>query len=99
MMAGSNFTYQLITVITWIFDVAILVFVIRALLSWVDAPPYNLVVKFINRVTEPILKPIRKVVPLLRFGHVMIDLSIIAVFLGLSVLKWVIITSLISFMR
>ncbi len=98
-MGGGGFVYLLITVISRVFDLAVIIFFIRALLSWVDAPAYNPVVKFILRITDPVLRPVQKVVPLLRFGHVGIDLSIIAVFLGLSVLKWLTITLLIGILR
>lgn len=36
---------------------------IRALLSWVNPDPYNPVVKFIVKVTEPIMAPARRLIP------------------------------------
>ncbi|HNX80943.1 MAG TPA: YggT family protein [Candidatus Omnitrophota bacterium] len=36
---------------------------IRALLSWVNPDPFNPLVQFLNAVTEPILYPIRKLLP------------------------------------
>ena len=33
---------------------------IRALISWVSPDPFNPIVQFLQRVTEPILNPIRK---------------------------------------
>jgi YggT family protein len=48
------------------------VIIIRALLSWVNPDPYNPIVQFLMRITEPVLRPLRKLVPAYRLG---IDLS------------------------
>ncbi|WP_035858517.1 YggT family protein [Cryptosporangium arvum] len=44
-------------------------------------------INVVTRITEPVLAPIRKVVPPLRVGGVAIDLSIILVFVALIVLR------------
>jgi YggT family protein len=46
--------------------------IVRALLSWVNPDPWNPVVQFLTRVTEPVLAPIRRRMPSWRMG---IDLS------------------------
>jgi len=46
--------------------------IIRALLSWVNPDPYNPIVQVLTRVTEPVLRPIRKLVPTWKMG---VDLS------------------------
>ena len=38
--------------------------VIRALLSWVNPDPWNPIVRFLHQVTEPVLRPIRRRLPL-----------------------------------
>ena len=38
---------------------------IRAILSWVQPNPYNPVVRFLDRVTDPILRPLQRHLPLL----------------------------------
>jgi len=43
----------------------------RAILSWVNPDPYSPLVRALDQVTEPILGPLRRVVP--RIG--MIDLT------------------------
>jgi len=40
------------------------IIIIRALISWVNPDPYNTVVVFLYRVTEPVLRPIRKRLPM-----------------------------------
>ncbi len=87
MTVNYGFAGILLTVVSRLFDLAILLFFVRALLSWVDAPRYNPVVKFVTFVTEPVLRPLRRMIPLVRFGNVGIDFSIIAVFIGLMILR------------
>lgn len=36
----------------------------RALISWFNINPYNPVVRFLDQVTEPILAPLRRYIPL-----------------------------------
>lgn len=44
----------------------------RALISWVNPDPYNPVVQFLNKVTEPVLYPVRRLMGAYNTG---IDLS------------------------
>jgi YggT family protein len=54
-----------------------LLIIIRALISWVNPDPYNPIVQFLTRATDPILNPIRRIMPVMP-----IDISpIIAYFL------------------
>ncbi len=39
------------------------VIIIGAIISWVNPSPYHPVVQTINRLTEPVLRPIRRVIP------------------------------------
>ena len=39
------------------------ILIAAALVSWVNPDPYNPIVNFLYRVTEPILKRIRKIMP------------------------------------
>ena len=57
----------------------------RALVSWIpNLDPYHPAVQMLYRVTEPVLEPIRKIVPPL--GGVM-DISIIIAFFAIMVLE------------
>ena len=55
---------------------------VRALISWVNPDPFNPVVQFLHRVTEPILEPIRRIMPPLP-----IDLSPVVVFFKIIFLR------------
>ncbi|MBL7211628.1 MAG: YggT family protein [Desulfobacteraceae bacterium] len=50
----------------------------RAVISWVNPDPYNPIVRFLNAVTEPVLYPIRRRLPISLGG---IDFSPIIVIL------------------
>jgi YggT family protein len=62
--------------IAWLLDLVLWAYmwliIVRALLSWVNPDPWNPVVQFLTRVTEPVLAPIRRRMPSWRMG---IDLS------------------------
>jgi YggT family protein len=58
----------------------------RSLMSWFPMDPSNVFVQLIHRVTEPILEPLRRIVP--RVG--MIDLTPMAAILLLMVLQYLV---------
>jgi len=61
----------------------------RAILSWFPVTPGS-VLSSVNlvlyRLTEPVLAPVRRILPPLRAGNMGIDLSFIVVFVGLNIL-------------
>jgi YggT family protein len=61
------------------------ILVARALISWIpNIDPYHPAVQFLNSLTEPVLEPIRKLVPPL--GG-MIDISMIIAFVAIQLLQ------------
>jgi YggT family protein len=58
----------------------------RALLSWVRPDPYNPIVRALNSITDPIIEPLRQVVP--RFG--MMDITPLVAIIGLGILGQVV---------
>jgi YggT family protein len=77
-----NLVYILCQVLIW-------AMIGRAVLSWFNLPPNNLLVTILYRITEPILSPLRRVVP--RVG--MIDITpMVAI-----ILIWLILSALYSF--
>ncbi|HOW35705.1 MAG TPA: YggT family protein [Candidatus Omnitrophota bacterium] len=58
---------NLLLALARVVDVLLIMFywliLIRALISWVNPDPYNTIVQFLYRVTEPILQPIRRILP------------------------------------
>ena len=66
-----------------IFNVLYFILVVRIILSWVGADPYNEIVRIVYMITEPILAPFRRLP--LQVG--MIDFSAILAFVVLVVLR------------
>jgi YggT family protein len=60
------------------------IIIARALISWVNPDPYNPIVRFLHRVTEPVLRPIRYRLPTLAMG---LDLSPLVVLLAIYFLQ------------
>lgn len=61
--------------------------IIRALLSWVSIDPYNPLVQILFQITEPILAPLRRIIP--PIGGMM-DISPIVALILLQVLQAII---------
>jgi YggT family protein len=58
---------RILTALALILDQALqlymYVIIIAALITWVQPNPYNPVVMFLERITEPVLRPIRRLLP------------------------------------
>lgn len=84
--------YFVIDLIDILFDVMYWLIIIRVILSWVRHDPYNPIFRFIYEVTEIVLAPARKFIPM---GGMGIDFSPIIALLLLQLLKSIIIDLLI----
>lgn len=85
MFVLANFLSAIASIIDFLLTALYWLILVRALLSWVNPDPFNPIVQFLNKVTEPILAPIRKVLPpAFRFG---MDISPIIAFLGIMFLR------------
>lgn len=62
-------------------------------ISWVNADPYNPIVRFIHRITEPLLDRIRRFMP----DTGMIDLSPLVAFFLIHLLQKAVVHSLYRF--
>jgi YggT family protein len=54
---------QLITVIDYVLNALILLTIARSLFSWIDPGMQSPIGKFLRQATEPIIAPIRQIVP------------------------------------
>jgi YggT family protein len=59
----------------------------RAILSWVAPNPYDQPMRFLNEITEPILAPLRRIVP--RIG--MIDITPMIAIVILQLVAWLVV--------
>jgi YggT family protein len=62
----------------------IVAIIIRSLMSWFPLDPRNMLVNIVHTITEPILAPLRRVLPRLE----MIDLSPMVAVILLYVIVW-----------
>ena len=91
MIILSNFLIAIAKVLDIVLSIYMWVVIARAVLSWVSPDPYNPIVRFIHKITEPVLYQIRKRIPV-NFGG--IDFSPIIVFLAIIFLQRFVVQSL-----
>ena len=75
---------MVLNVIAYLVEAYVVVLIVRALLSWVPirpGSPLHPVVRALDAVIEPVLRPVRRVLPPIRAGGMGIDLSFIVVIL------------------
>jgi len=65
----------------------------RVLLSWVRVSPYHPAVEFLYRITEPILAPLRKVIPPIG----MVDVSPVIALILLQIIQEVLVAIIRGF--
>ncbi|MCD6311034.1 MAG: YggT family protein [Elusimicrobia bacterium] len=75
LMAFARLADVILTAVYWLV-------LARAILSWVNPDPYNPLVRFLYRTTEPLLRPVRERLPVTG-----IDVSPIIVFLAVMFLR------------
>lgn len=69
-------------ILAYVVEAYVIILIGRALLSWLPARPGTLlfrVMRALDSITEPVLRPIRRILPPIRAGGMGIDLSIIVV--------------------
>ena len=64
MFIAGNVLQAIATILDTILWLYMWVIVIRALISWVNPDPWNPIVQFFDRVTEPVLSQIRRRLPI-----------------------------------
>jgi YggT family protein len=88
MFVAGNVLNAAAVVVDWALTLYMYVIIARALISWVNPDPWNPIVQFLDRATEPVLSPIRS-----RLGWRMgIDISpiiaiLVIIFLQLAVVQ------------
>ncbi len=76
-----------IQVLDVLFNVAAGLFLLRLFLDEISPNPFNPLFKLLHRITEPVLVPIRKILPLGLKDKFYIDLSPLIVFILIISLK------------
>lgn len=78
MFIVGNFLIAAGIILRWAVNIYMWMIIIRALISWVNPDPYNPIVLFLRKSTDPVLEPLRRKIP--SFGG--IDFTpVIAIFI------------------
>jgi YggT family protein len=94
MFILSNFIRALAEILGILLTIYYWLILIRALISWVNPDPYNPIVQFLYKVTEPVLYPIRKALPI--GSGLGIDISPIIAFFIIIFLRSFLVRTLIE---
>lgn len=87
LAAFANVLDIVLTILYWLL-------LVRALISWVNPDPHNPIVQFLHKTTEPILTPIRRLLPIdFKIGF---DISPIIAFLLIIFLRLFLVRSLMQ---
>jgi len=96
MYVWTNFLSAVAEIIDIVLTFYMYIIIARALISWVNPDPYNPIVQFLYRVTEPVLNPLRRLVPVWKLG---LDLSPMIAILIIIFLKKFLIPTLMQTAR
>jgi YggT family protein len=91
MFVLGNFFWAVAELLHYVIWLYIIIVTARAVISWVSPDPYNPIVQFLYRATEPVLEPIRRKLPGGGFG---LDFSPLIVILALYFLDMFLVASL-----
>jgi len=92
MFVIANFLVAVAKILDVVLSLYMWIIIGRAIISWVSADPYNPIVRFLISVTEPVLYPVRRRLPML--GG--IDFSPVIVILAIIFIQTFIVQSLIQ---
>ena len=80
--------FRLVNFVGWLLDVYSWIIIAAALISWVQPNPRNPIVVFLARFTEPVLEPVRRLLPPWKTGG--LDLSPLIVLIAIQFVQRVV---------
>jgi YggT family protein len=84
---------DLVRFVGWLLDLYSYVIIAAALISWVSPDPRNPIVMFLRQVTEPVLGPVRRLLPPWKTGG--LDFSPVIVLIAIQFLERVVLSNLV----
>ena len=93
MFVISNFLVAVAKILNIGLSLYMWIVIGRAIISWVSPDPYNPIVRFLTAITEPVLYPIRRRIPINLGG---IDFSPILVILAIIFLQSFLVKTLLQ---
>ncbi|MCI0614338.1 YggT family protein [bacterium] len=94
MLILLNILRWFAVILDWIIKFYMIVLFARVVISWIRVP-YNQVVHMIYQMTEPVLRPIRRRMPM----SLGIDFSPMIVFLVLLAIQIIVVNSLVQYIN
>jgi YggT family protein len=88
--------FAIVEFIGWLLSLYSWIIIAASLMSWVSPDPRNPIVMFLRQVTEPVLMPVRRMLPPWKTGG--LDLSPLIVLLVIQFVERVILPSLLRSM-
>jgi YggT family protein len=91
VIAGQTLLQAILSTASTALGIYIIVMFAYVIFSWVPRPPEPLVPIRLGSaaLVDPVVRPLRGVIPPLRLGGIALDLSIIVVFIGARILQGV----------
>ena len=86
---------DIIGLVRLLFELYALILFVRVMLSWIQIDPSNPLARIVYQLTEPLLAPIRQLLP--QGGG--LDLSPIVAFIALLIVEQIVLTLLRSVLR
>lgn len=93
MFIFGDLIISIANILDWLLGIYKWIIIISALLSWVSPDPYNPIVRFLYSITEPVLRPVRRLIGS-RLGP--IDISPLIVIIVIIFLQSFLVRSLIK---
>ena len=93
MFVFGDLLISIATILDYLLEFYKWVVIISALLSWVNPDPYNPIVRFLYSITEPVFRPIRRLIGY-RLGP--IDISPIIVILAIIFIQSFLVRTIIK---
>ena len=93
MFVVENFIVALAKIMDMGLTIYIWIIIGRAVISWVNPDPYNPIVTFLYRATEPVLAPVRRLIPIRGLG---IDIAPVIVILVIYFLQMFLIKTMMQ---
>lgn len=93
MFILGNLLEAVAKILYMVFNLYMWIIIIRAVISWVSPDPHNPLVRILYQITEPVLSPIRRWIPLRGMG---IDISPIIVIMIIYFLNTFLVQSILD---
>ena len=93
MFIAGNLLNALATILDIALTAYMWIIIIRAIVSWVNPDPWNPIVQFLYRATDPVLRPIQRMLPMKGWG---IDFSPLIAILAIIFIQKFLVASLIE---